>query len=173
MLPVYLGKARFSDAGGHVFEGAGNCFGRIQIRTDFAVDNVGAVDGGTVITADIAIDLSEPYSFLCMEHFLMGTPFQDTYEFYLTGGTKRAQLKFAEAHHRVDLLMNGLRFFSFCAGQTSILSALLQTGSLFAGGFGGSKFVPFVGSKIPDYMIEANVKYLTRYMGKEPEKRVI
>lgn len=69
--------------------------------------------------------------------------------------------------------MNGLKFFSFCAGHTSILSSLLQTVNLFAGGLGSSKFVPFVGSKVPDYMSAANIDYLQRYTGKIMEKRVI
>ncbi|TNV72821.1 hypothetical protein FGO68_gene10611 [Halteria grandinella] len=110
---------------------------------------------------------------MCMEHFVLGTAFQDLYEFYLTSGVKKLRLEFKEPHHRIDVLTNGLQIFSFCAGHSSILSSLLQTGSLFAGGFGASKFIPFVGSKIPEGMVKANVDYLEKFMGKTLEKRVI
>jgi hypothetical protein len=108
-----------------------------------------------------------------MEHFVIGTAFQDIYDFFITSGQKTLTLDFTETHHLVDLLTNGLRFFSFCAEDTSILSSLLQTSNLFVGGFGLAKFVPFVGTKIPNYMLQANVDYLGKFTGNQPQQRVI
>jgi hypothetical protein len=109
-----------------------------------------------------------------MEHFLVGTPFQDMYNFYLTRGEKKMILEFTESHHLVDLLTNGLKFFSFCAEDTSIVSSLMQTSSLFAGGFGFSKYLPIVGSKVPGPMKAANLHFLSKFMSLTPlQKRVI
>ena len=49
----------------------------------------------------------------------------------------------------------------------------MQTTNLFAGGFGFSKYLPLVGTKVPDYMRAANVDYLSKFMGHQPQKRVI
>lgn len=61
-----------------------------------------------VIYADVTLTLSNAYSNMCMEHFVLGTAFQDLYEFYLTSGTKKLRLEFKEPHHRIDVLTNGL-----------------------------------------------------------------
>lgn len=82
-------------------------------------------------------------------------------------------LEFTETHHIVDLLTNGLRFFSFCVDDATVFSSILQTTNLFAGGFTSSKFIPFVGSKVPSYMIASNLDFLEKYTGKNLEKRVI
>jgi hypothetical protein len=60
-----------------------------------------------------------------MEHFVVGTAFQDIYDFFLTTGEKNLVLESTETHHLIDLLTNGLRFFTFCAEQTSIVSSLM------------------------------------------------
>ena len=62
---------------------------------------------------------------MCMEHFVVGTAFQDIYDFFLTKGEKSLDLEFSETHHIIDLLTNGLKFFTFCAEDTSIVSSLL------------------------------------------------
>lgn len=104
---------------------------------------------------------------------MLGTAFQDVYDFYLSQGDKVLTLYFREPHHRIDLLTNGLRIFTFCVGDTGVLSSLLQTTKLYMGGFGMSKFIPFVGSRIPDYMMKANVNFLERFTLDKMEKRVI
>jgi len=53
------------------------------------------------------------------------------------------------------------------------MSSVFQTSNLFAGGFGFSKYLPFVGSKLPQYMISSNVEFISKFMGKSLEKRVI
>lgn len=49
----------------------------------------------------------------------------------------------------------------------------MQTKNLFAGGFGSSKYIPFVGSKIPDYIQWANYDFLQKFMETSLERRVI
>ena len=44
---------------------------------------------------------------------------------------------------------------------------------MFAGGEGGSKFVPMVGTKVPKYQKEANKYFLKNYMRLNLERRVI
>jgi hypothetical protein len=110
---------------------------------------------------------------MCMEHFVVGTAFQDIYDFYLTRGDKVLLLEFTEPHHVIDLLTNGLRFFTFCAEQTSIVSSFLQTSNLFTGGIGFSKYIPWFGTKLPEYMISSNADFISKFMGKPLEQRVI
>lgn len=49
----------------------------------------------------------------------------------------------------------------------------MQTKNLFAGGLGTSKYIPFVGSKIPDYVLWANQDFLRKFMKIDFERRVI
>ena len=79
------------------------------------------------------IELSEPLGTLCVEHMLVGSAFQDYYEFYMASGVKSIRLVFSEPAHRAEVLANGLRVFAFCGGG-SVLSAVLQTARLYMGG---------------------------------------
>jgi hypothetical protein len=125
MLPVYLGKVDTQQNETHIFKTSGDCFRSITIAATFTFEKpaFGKQVGSAI--ADITFDLEDPYSTICMEHFLVGTPFQDIYDFYLTRGKKQLQLEFTESHHLIDLITNGLKFFAFCAEDTSILSSLL------------------------------------------------
>ena len=161
MLPVYLGKVMVNDTNSYIFTCSGNCFESIQISTNFTYDCVG---GG--ITADVTINLDQPSSSLCTEHFLIGTPFEDIYDFYYSTGKKKLSLDFTETHHKIDLLTNGLRIFTICSEHTSVFSSVFQTTNLFAGGLGSSKFIPFVGSKVPSYMMSSNVEFLQKFTKK-------
>lgn len=72
MLPVYLGKSLMQNESSHIFRGAGNCFERIVIETKFSIDNSTTFES---VAADVTISLEEPFSALCMEHFVIGTAF--------------------------------------------------------------------------------------------------
>ena len=75
MLPVYLGKAEVEKAETHTFSTSGDCFGSINITTTFAFDKPAFGKQVGSATAEIIFDLANPYSTICMEHFLVGTPF--------------------------------------------------------------------------------------------------
>ena len=147
----------------------GSCFADISITTKFTFID----DTQDKIRADITFELQQPVSLLCSENIVIGTTFKDYYQHYFLKGAKTITLEFTETTHVIDLLTNGLFFFSFCIDQTSIMSSTLQTASLFTGGLGSSKFVPFIGSKIPKYMSKANIDFIERFMQMEMEERVI
>lgn len=76
MLPVYLGRALVQNESTHLFTTEGNCFTSISIATQFSV--VPALVNGNIsdtVTAELTITLASPLSTLCMEHFVVGTPF--------------------------------------------------------------------------------------------------
>jgi hypothetical protein len=127
MLPVYVGKAEAHNETSLKFKTSGDCFHDITIETNFTFNKAEPGSGKLVGTgkAEIKFTLENPYSTLCMEHFVVGTAFQDIYDFFLTTGEKNLELEFTETHHLIDLLTNGLRFFTFCAEQTSIVSSLM------------------------------------------------
>ena len=82
-------------------------------------------------------------------------------------------MQFTESTDVIDLLTNGLSVFSFCVDSQTILSSTLQTSSLFAGGLGSSKYVPFIGSKVPSVMLAHNVAFLESFMQITLHPRVI
>lgn len=75
MLPVYLGKSEVIRFETHSFKTSGDCFRSINITTTFTYDEPAPGEQIGSASADITFDLENPYSTLCMEHFLVGTPF--------------------------------------------------------------------------------------------------
>ena len=47
-----------------------------------------------------------------------------------------------------------------CATHATYVSSLIETASMFFGGFGKSKVFSIVGAKIPDFMRKQNMAFL-------------
>jgi hypothetical protein len=75
MLPVYLGKAEVEKNETHNFRTSGDCFRTIKISTTFHYENPGKGKQVGSVKAEVVFDLQDPYSSVCMEHFVIGTPF--------------------------------------------------------------------------------------------------
>ena len=75
MLPVFLGKAEVEKTETHRFTTSGDCFSKINITTAFSFEKPAFGKQVGSATAEITFDLENPYSTICMEHFLVGTPF--------------------------------------------------------------------------------------------------
>ena len=82
-------------------------------------------------------------------------------------------MEFTETHEVIDLLKSGLRFFVFCSNPISLFTSTFATANLFMGGLGSSPYVPFIGSKVPSYMMDSNVEFVESFMGTRLRQRVI
>ena len=76
MMPVFIGKSLVYNTSTQIFETSGNCFDKITIKSNFTLNQKSADSKDyDLIKADIEITLDKSDSWLCMEHFVIGTPF--------------------------------------------------------------------------------------------------
>lgn len=81
-IPAFLAKVLPDDATSHEQnEIAGNCFGRIGIRTEFNYLSE------TSVSASITLSLSSHSSYFCIEHLQFSTTFRDFYKPQFQEGT--------------------------------------------------------------------------------------
>ena len=71
------------------------------------------------------------------------------------------------------ILNRGVRLFQFCSNYWTIFRSLIKTVELFLGGIGTKPYIPFFGSHVPSWMVEANVELLEEYMEVKMVKRPI
>lgn len=103
--------------------------------------------------AKIDIFLSDAMHFGCFEHLLFGTPFNDQYDWFFSKGQKTLPfIDFTTKEEVADLLQNGISIFTFCGRDNAFYtSSLVETATMFFGGEGSSKYVPMVGTTVPEY----------------------
>jgi hypothetical protein len=61
----------------------------------------------------------------------------------------------------------------FCDGYVDTFVSVWNTLLAFVGGVGTNPYLPIIGSHVPDYMVNANLKFLNDTMGYQMEKRTI
>jgi len=59
----------------------------------------------------------------------------------------------------------------FCDGYVDTFISVFNTVLAFVGGLGTNPYIPIFGSHVPEYMEEANLKFLNETMGYQLEKR--
>lgn len=81
--------------------------------------------------------------------------------------------EFKDLKDVIDIHKNGIRFYVFCTEAPGLITSTLNTFDLFAGGLGSSKYIPMVGSQVPQHMSDANVKWIESFMQIKLVKRII
>ena len=149
MLPAYIAKAIPNDDMSLLIENlSGHCFRNINIRTAFSYLD----SDNSQIKASIQVEFLNKRSGFCTEHFQVSTAFTDHYDFYIRHGNKTIEIEFTDLAEVIDIHMNGLRFFTYCADAWTLLSSSFETMFLWLGGSGyTSNHIPVFGSRPTDY----------------------
>lgn len=167
-IPAFLAKVLPDDATSHEQKDiAGNCFGKIGIRTEFNYLSE------TSILASVTLSLSSHSSFFCIEHLQFSTTFRDFYKPQFQEGTTKFDLQINNLNDLIDIHKNGLRIFTYCANQFELLSSFISTSLLWIGGAGSSKYLPIFGMRPTDYQIDGNRRLIESVSGIIFEERVI
>lgn len=61
----------------------------------------------------------------------------------------------------------------FCEGYIDTFISVFNTALAFIGGLGTNPYLPIIGSHVPEYMVQANLKFLKNTMGYEMQPREI
>jgi hypothetical protein len=104
----------------------------------------------------------------------VSTAFTDYYDFYFKSGNKTIEIEFTDLAEVIDIHMNGLRFFTYCADAWALLSSSFETAFLWLGGSGyTSNHIPVFGSRPTDYQLEGNSNFLRSFAGMWLDERII
>jgi hypothetical protein len=132
----------------------GTCFQRVVINYSY-LSNSNEIE--------VNINTSLKKSFLCKESLFIGTSNLHSIKIlFLTGNQT---VKFNVQQNDLDEIgVNGIRVFSFCQGFWTSFRSFLKSLTLFLGGFSTNPKLPIIGSHVPKYMEEANIKFLEEFI---------
>ena len=71
----------------------------------------------------------------------------------------------------MDIMTNGIQIYMFCDGYIDTFMSAFHFIEAFVGGLGTNPYLPIIGSHVPEYMENANVKFLKDSMGYTMETR--
>lgn len=124
-------------------------------------------------TFDLHLDFKDKKSLLCKEAFLFGNTEVRHLDVFIRAGKHMLAFNMPTADEKADVAFGGIKTYMFCEGIKDELESVLRTVSLFLGGMSlnpdPSKY--FNSSFVPEYMAEANVRFLSNSMGYTMEKR--
>ena len=63
---------------------------------------------------------------------------------------------------QADVGYGGIKAFAFCNGIEQEVASLWNFAKCFLGGLSDHPHVPYIGSHVPNYMVEANKEFLYR-----------
>lgn len=88
-------------------------------------------------------------------------------------GSKTITFENITSSELFDVQENGIRVFTFCDGIEELMTDLLMTVQLFFGGLGLDPIIPIFGSHTTKEQEAANVKFISKAMGYDIEKRTV
>jgi hypothetical protein len=137
----------------------GRCFKETTFTAEFSPS---AEDFTEVI---VTVQTRKPKSLLCFDWYLFGSLDKIHFEKFSHSKTYTLDFSGYTQDEIEDLRVNGLRLFMFCDGVIEAVESVINTLLLFLGGLSANPDLPILGSHVPPYMEEANVKFLNESMG--------
>lgn len=159
-IPVFKGSLKFK---GDCIEFSNSCFKNTKICLKILTDDKLVLE----------IDAQNSYNPVCTDDFLFALIRQRETETIFWSGIHLVEFKGLKADDIYDIMKNGVRVFSLKGNYISTIASLINTFEMFLGGFLNDPDIPVIGSKIPDYMIEANLGFLEQNMNIKLDKRSI
>lgn len=149
---------------GESAEFAGRCFKRINVtltetETEFKIQTIGQGKN----------------SWYCNEFLIPTTGKQAlTIRMMWAYPYENTWLKTNMSEHEIVYVRNrGVRILVSCADTGEWFYSFLYTAKAFIGGLGLNPNIPFFGSKVPDYMLNANLEWLEGSAGHKYERREV
>lgn len=159
-IPVYKGSLRYK---GDTIVFANTCFKNTKATLK------------EISSSKLTLELEaqDPYSPLCSDDFLIALIRQRETETIFWSGIHLVEFEGLREDDAYDIMKNGVRLFSLKDNYISTVNSAINTAEMFLGGLTGNTDIPVLGSKVPDYMVEANLEFLAQNMNLDIEKRFI
>ena len=119
----------------------------------------------------LTVDTENPRSHLCKDWFFFGTTEFWHVETFFFHGKHQIHFKGLTDMAKADIKMSGIRVYMFCDGYIDTFVSVFNTLKCFIGGLGKNRVLPIIGSHVPDYMVNANIEFLSNVMNWKIEKR--
>ena len=138
---------------------------------DFAIEYAPTFHTMTEVT--VTVTPHNKRSWLCRDIFFIGGANVYHFETFFWEKPTKLTFKNLATEDILDFRMSGVRVMQFCSNLWTMFRSLLKTIKLFLGGIGTNPYIPFFGSHVPSWMVEANLDFLKKYLGWNFEKRSI
>jgi hypothetical protein len=92
-------------------------------------------------------------------------------ETFFFRGQHQVTFKNLSPEAKIDIQKNGIKIFMFCDGYVDTFISVWNSLLAFIGGLGTNPWLPYIGSHVPEYMVNANLKFLNHTMGYVLEPR--
>jgi hypothetical protein len=132
----------------------GTCFQKIYITYNYFSNSN---------QLEVNINTSSKKSFLCKESLFIGTSNLHSIKILFLTGNQTVRFN-VQQNDLDEIRVNGIRVFSFCQGFWTSFRSFLKTLTLFLGGLSTNPNLPVIGSHVPKYMEEANIKFLEEFI---------
>ena len=136
---------------------------------DFHVDYSPSYEQMEEIT--VTVHPKNKRSWLCKDIFFIGGANVWHFETFFWAKEYKLTYKNLKTEDVLDFKESGVRVFQFCSNLWTMFRSLLKTVKLFVGGLGTNPHIPFFGSHVPSWMVEANLEFLSENLGRSFEKR--
>ena len=126
-------------------------------------------------TFDINVFTSNPKDLLCKDYIFFGNSNIHHLDFYFFHGMHKFSFDITDdLNAQKDFAYNGMKIFQFCSGLKDEALSLFRFMKAFLGGLTYHPLYPGpFGSHMPEYAIQANLKFLKDAMGIIMEERPI
>ncbi len=136
---------------------------------DFHVEYSPAFDAMEEIT--VTVHPHKKRHWLCRDIFFLGGANVYHFETFFFEKEYKLTFKNLKTEDIADFKKSGVRVFQFCSNLWTMFRSLLKTVKLFLGGLGSNPNIPFFGSHVPSWMVEANLDFLKQNLGWTYERR--
>jgi len=151
-LPVYV--ANLTESSPKMSYTASKCFDQV----DFTFEKVDAQ------TFNVHVKTGHKNGTLCKESFIFANTEIFHIEVFAFKGDHTLTFKTPTENARIDMDFGGIKVFESCDGAVEMIKSLANMAKMFIGGISANPDLPVVGSHVPPYMEEANVKFLHEAM---------
>jgi len=108
---------------------------------------------------------------LCKESFVFANTEIFHIEVFAFPGKHTLQFKATTADAQADMDFGGIKVYESCDGAVELIKSAFNTAKAFLGGISANPNLPIIGSHVPKYMEDANVKFLKEAMQYDLQKR--
>ena len=122
-------------------------------------------------TFDIKFKTAKPTSTMCTELVLFANTEISHIQVFFTRGTHTLHFEMSDTESQHDIAFNGLNAFVFCEDAVDSIESIWNTLKMFLGGIGTDPSKRVLGSHVPKYMEDANIRFIHDVMGVTLEER--
>lgn len=122
-------------------------------------------------TYNVHVKTGKKHGTLCKEAFVFANTEIFHIEIFAFKGDHTLTFKAPNKDSQADMDFGGIKVYESCDGAIDMIKSIVNMAKCFIGGISSHPNIPIIGSHVPKYMEEANVKFLHEAMQYDLEPR--